>query len=156
MYRRSATLEDRMHHLESLIQSIPTGMFNGNPASMGMPSNGVDGVALPQPGVSYPTGVPPPSLNSYPLMNPSTHFPLEELSEAASRLSIAPTYLYFDDEGSTRWQGETSGLPLLDMLVERSTPPIENNHEVNGHGHNHRQQSMDRHRRGSGSASVKT
>ena len=34
-------------------------------------------------------------------------------------MSLSPSYLYFDDEGYTRWQGETSGLPLLDLLVEQ-------------------------------------
>lgn len=34
-------------------------------------------------------------------------------------MSLASSYLYFDDEGYTRWQGETSGLPILDLLVER-------------------------------------
>lgn len=33
-------------------------------------------------------------------------------------MSLSPSYLYIDDEGYTRWQGETSGLPLLDLLVE--------------------------------------
>jgi len=37
-------------------------------------------------------------------------------------MSLAASYLYFDDEGYTRWQGETSGLPVLDLLVERRTP----------------------------------
>lgn len=46
----------------------------------------------------------------------------EQLAEEASRLSLTASYLYFDDEGYTRWQGETSGLPLLDLLIERKTP----------------------------------
>lgn len=37
-------------------------------------------------------------------------------------MSISASYLYLDDEGYTRWQGETSGLPLLDLLVETHTP----------------------------------
>jgi hypothetical protein len=37
-------------------------------------------------------------------------------------MSISASYLYFDDEGYARWQGETSGLPLLDLLVENHTP----------------------------------
>ena len=34
-------------------------------------------------------------------------------------MSLASSYLYFDDEGYTRWQGEASGLPQLDLLVEQ-------------------------------------
>lgn len=92
---------------------------------------------------TYPLGVPPPSLNSYPLINPSTFFgpskpapqsrhstppqvngmngttSVDRLAEETGRMSLSPSYLYFDDEGYTRWQGETSGLPLLDVLVEQ-------------------------------------
>lgn len=39
-------------------------------------------------------------------------------------MSLAASYLYFDDEGYTRWQGETSGFPVLDLLVERHTPVV--------------------------------
>lgn len=46
----------------------------------------------------------------------------EQLAEDASKLSLTASYLYFDDEGYTRWQGETSGLPLLDLLIERKSP----------------------------------
>lgn len=42
--------------------------------------------------------------------------------DQCSRVSLAGSYLYFDDEGYTRWQGETSGLPVLDLLVERHNP----------------------------------
>jgi hypothetical protein len=47
----------------------------------------------------------------------------DQLAEATSRMSLTASYLYFDDEGYTRWQGETSGLPVLDLLVERHAPP---------------------------------
>lgn len=101
---------------------------------------------------TFPSGVPPPSLHVFPLTNPSTHFTTppprgsprqespnttfhsilgqpslpqngpaaEQPFEETSR--IHASYLYFDDEGYTRWQGETSGLPLLDLLVENRTP----------------------------------
>lgn len=92
----------------------------------------------------FPTSLPPPSLTAYPLINPSTFFgpvkpgsrnaspgttnfhvgatpgaSADPLGEETSRMSLASSYLYFDDEGYTRWQGETSGLPILDLLVER-------------------------------------
>lgn len=130
-----------MHHLESLIQSIPTGLLNGQANGNGAFSDTQAGssggtVSFPPADVPYPRGVPPPSLTVYPLINPSTHFPRDDLAEATSRLSIAPSYLYFDDEGSTRWQGETSGLPLLDLLVELATSverePAQNFQNGNG------------------------
>lgn len=46
----------------------------------------------------------------------------DQLAEVTSRMSLTASYLYFDDEGVTRWQGETSGLPVLDLLVERHAP----------------------------------
>lgn len=76
-------------------------------------------------------------------MGPSAHFPPSDdptktaelkigsasqfingqLADETARMSVSPSYLYLDDEGYTRWQGETSGLPLLDFLVERELPP---------------------------------
>ncbi|KAJ6607680.1 fungal-specific transcription factor domain-containing protein [Mycena sp. CBHHK59/15] len=146
--KRTATLEDRMHHLETLIQAIPPAVFAAgsageHPSTVSM----TDIPASPNAPFMYPTfpsGVPPPSLHVFPLTNPSTHFtphetkmdeslaPLmpsatdaptpEQLAEETSRLSLSASYLYFDDEGYTRWQGEASGLPLLDLLVERHVP----------------------------------
>ncbi|KAJ7779119.1 fungal-specific transcription factor domain-containing protein [Mycena metata] len=145
--KRTATLEDRMHHLETLIQAIPPAVFaagssGDHSASVSMadaPSSPIAPFMFP----SYPTGVPPPSLHVFPLTNPSTHFTPEpkvdpdsfvpppqstdapspdQLAEETSRLSLSASYLYFDHEGYTRWQGEASGLPLLDLLVERHVP----------------------------------
>src|SRR6266436_170242 len=150
--RRTATLEDRMHHLETMIQSIPPGVFAAVSAMSGdssAPQFSLDPTASPLASFAssthtYPAGVPPPSLHVFPLLNPSTHFatphaarsgpqspnsayqsifghfpgapgsPTDDLAEHTSRISLSPSYLYFDDEGYTRWQGETSGLPLLD------------------------------------------
>lgn len=151
--RRAATLEDRMHHLETLIQAIPPAVFAAGGVMNGSAmSSPVDPTTNPHASFAssthtYPSGVPPPSLNAYPLMNPSTFFgpsgpqameqasrhsspagtgppsgmvfATERLAEETARMSLSPNYLYFDDEGYTRWQGETSGMPLLDLLVER-------------------------------------
>ncbi|KAJ7917090.1 fungal-specific transcription factor domain-containing protein [Mycena leptocephala] len=145
--KRTATLEDRMHHLETLIQAIPPAVFaagsgGDHPASVSMadvPASPIAPFMFP----TFPSGVPPPSLHVFPLTNPSTHFSPHELkqdegmapprsaadapspdqlAEDTSRLSLSASYLYFDDEGYTRWQGEASGLPLLDLLVERHVP----------------------------------
>lgn len=98
---------------------------------------------------SYPAAIPPPSLTVTPLMNPSNHFTFaankscqpypqsdtlpftyrgtanndalasDIASEETARMSLSSSYLYVDDEGFTRWQGETSGLPILDLLIDR-------------------------------------
>ncbi|KAG7095034.1 hypothetical protein E1B28_005825 [Marasmius oreades] len=155
--KRTATLEDRMHHLETLIQAIPPAVFaaGGNQTTL----NSLKSLLADVPGPStstpnaFPLGVPPPSLHVFPLTNPSTHFtpppnpdeqrtspttPFqslmgslngssiaispEQLEEEVSKMSISDSYLYTDDEGYTRWQGETSGLPFLDLLIERRLP----------------------------------
>ncbi|KAF5370920.1 hypothetical protein D9615_009818 [Tricholomella constricta] len=166
--KRTATLEDRMHHLETLIQAIPPAVFAAGgilPPMSGGQSSTESAASPVQPFIypsQFPSGVPPPSLHVFPLTNPSTHFTHDssssmdekrhgfgslldpknqmspdQLAEDASHMSLTASYLYFDDEGYTRWQGETSGLPVLDLLVERhapasnreeSTPPFDNSH----------------------------
>ena len=95
---------------------------------------------------AYPLSVPPPSLSLFPLMNPSTRFPtappqqhqqhqhqhqhqqhqqhtsIPQARRSFEGASVSPSYLYLDDEGYTRWQGESSGLPLLDFLVDTVRP----------------------------------
>jgi hypothetical protein len=143
--RRTATLEDRMHHIETLIQNIPSTVFAAgvppsSPTSSLVPTMFPDGTR---------SGVLPPSLQVFPLTNPSTHFTYDAKVDdrhnsrrnsinqlygssyfpskncdysSDDRASLTASYLYFDDEGYTRWQGEASGLPLLDLLAERHTP----------------------------------
>ena len=43
----------------------------------------------------------------------------EKLMGSTRRPPLSPSYMYLDDAGYPRWQGETSGLPFLDSLVER-------------------------------------
>lgn len=155
IFRRTATLEDRMHHLETLIQAIPSAVFAAGasltPGHLGPESPSSSLVPSMFPDGSR-SGVPPPSLHVSPLTNPSTHFTYDakvderhisrrdslnqlsggsyffsknsDFSSDFSKASLTASYLYFDDEGYTRWQGETSGLPLLDLLAERHTPAV--------------------------------
>ncbi|KII85637.1 hypothetical protein PLICRDRAFT_44970 [Plicaturopsis crispa FD-325 SS-3] len=154
--KRTATLEDRMHHLETLVKAIPPAVFAAIPGANGSPVD--PGSSSPLNSAAQPLqfGAPPPSLHVFPLVNPSTHFttppaknaprhdspsatfpnlleqsypefqqPTDHFAEERNRSSLSASYLYFDDEGYTRWQGETSGLPLLDLLVERQNPTSE-------------------------------
>ena len=43
----------------------------------------------------------------------------EKFLGSGRRVGLSPSYMYLDDAGYPRWQGETSGLPFLDSLVER-------------------------------------
>ena len=154
--RRTATLEDRMHQLETLIQAIPPAVFTSGgltpPQHLAADPNMASPLStFASMNHSFPSGVPPPSLHVFPLTNPSTHFtappsrgsPRQESPNTTFRSILGQqshsqnssgfehpygessrlhaSYLYYDDEGYTRWQGETSGLPLLDLLVENRT-----------------------------------
>jgi hypothetical protein len=166
-FRRTATLEDRMHHLETLIQAIPSAVFAaGTSVAPGHLLSDSSLVPSMFPDATR-SGVPPPSLHVFPLTNPSTHFTydakvderhdsrrnsLNRLSggsyflspsknpdyssdDRCSKASLTASYLYFDDEGYTRWQGEASGLPLLDLLAERHTPAAASAEHRNHHHH---------------------
>ena len=137
-----------MHHLETLIQSIPTSLFEAVARGVSDPAQSSLDVASSHSNllgftgpITYPSGVPPPSLSTSSLTNPSTHFSpsgvpvsfnamfgpnaADSASEVSSKVSLSHSYLYFDEQGCKRWQGETSGLPLLDLLSDRgaaSTP----------------------------------
>ncbi|KAF8528468.1 fungal-specific transcription factor domain-containing protein [Hysterangium stoloniferum] len=104
--KRTATLEDRMHHLETLIQSIPTNILSNSLLQSSSSSSSSTPPTLPD----YPSAIPPPSLSLASLTNPSVHF---------SQPRPSHSYMYWDEQGCKRWQGETSGLPLLDMLFDR-------------------------------------
>ena len=145
-----------MHHLEKLIQAIPSAVFAAGaltPPVHSMPSDSPTIVPGMFPDAAR-SGVPPPSLHVFPLTNPSTQFtydakvderhnsrrnslnpptggsyflspsktPEYYSDDRCNKASLTASYLYFDDEGYTRWQGETSGLPLLDLLAERHIP----------------------------------
>lgn len=127
---KRSTLEERMQQIESFIHALPAGLFSGG--GFDEPTTPIK----PQSGSSTPLNpVAPSSLSSHRLINPSRFFPplesslgnsnvyedathLHQHSHAAYPVPLASSYLYLDDHGSTRWQGEMSGFPLLDILIE--------------------------------------
>ena len=129
-----------MQHLESLIQAIPFSLFAQSSSLMPSAEASANSpqASFASATHSFPLGVLPPSLTQFPITNPSTHFPLSQetapantgLSDGIQKTSsnvLSTSYLYLDDEGYTRWQGESSGLPLLDFLVERKLPSASSN-----------------------------
>lgn len=113
-----------MQQIEALVNALPSGLFNGI-GPMDMSPTTSHGVAA---SLGSPLGVPPPSLSTHTLVNPARHF-MSSMPTHIGYDSIAPSldrtaaplassYLYLDDQGSTRWQGEMSGFPLLDLLIE--------------------------------------
>ena len=124
-----------MHHLESLIQAIPSAVFaaGGSALSPSSPPENQPSEPLLQNHL-YQAVIPPPSITMTPLMNPSTHFALatnQVNPDEIARMSLSSSYLYVDDEGFTRWQGETSGLPILDLLIERHHSSPKNERDSN-------------------------
>ncbi|CAG7851439.1 SubName: Full=Uncharacterized protein {ECO:0000313/EMBL:CCA71412.1} [Serendipita indica DSM 11827] len=128
--RRTSTLEERMAQLEALIQSMPANIFQTTQKSdQPPPSATSERSSVSFPAIApFPTmGVLPPGFSTSKLTNPATHFvpppsATDNITTNMANVTLSPTYLYWDDEGFTRWQGASSGLPLLDSLVERSLP----------------------------------
>lgn len=128
-----------MQQIESFIQALPAGLFDRAE---------LDGLAdfkSSQPAASS-SNQPPPSahstdgemhpsaLGAHHLVNPGQFFTSNarpEGYEDAGRYQFFnlhgpwSSYLYMDDQGATRWQGEMSGFPLLDLLIEREAAATE-------------------------------
>ncbi|KIJ56249.1 hypothetical protein M422DRAFT_219387 [Sphaerobolus stellatus SS14] len=118
--KRTATLEDRMHHLETLIQSIPANILEA--ATRAQQQASIE-PALALGPATYPAAVPPPALSMAALTNPSIHFSPSRPVSFASAFEQPPnaqSYMYLDEQGCKRWQGESSGLPLLDLLFDKA------------------------------------
>lgn len=120
-----------MQQIEALVNALPSGLFNGSPTEGSTSAHGAP------PSIGPTPGVPPPSLSARTLVNPGRHFMSSSSSSTrpvswnvtdangsgvnSNALPLASSYLYLDDQGSTRWQGEMSGFPLLDLLLEHDT-----------------------------------
>ncbi|KAJ3771919.1 hypothetical protein FB446DRAFT_801869 [Lentinula raphanica] len=76
--RRTSTLEDRMHHLETLIQAPPSAVFAAggnpvpNPLNPSQPDQSNSSTTVPFHVSQLPAGIPLPGLHVFPLTNPST------------------------------------------------------------------------------------
>lgn len=113
---------------------MPANIFQSTtpatPATVVSPTtNGATPITFQSLGAFQGFGVPPPGLSTAKLTNPATHFippalAIDSMTSGATSMALSPTYLYWDDEGFTRWQGAASGLPLLDLLVERNHPQL--------------------------------
>ncbi|KIY51734.1 hypothetical protein FISHEDRAFT_36386 [Fistulina hepatica ATCC 64428] len=137
--KRAVSLEERMRHLEALIQAIPPAILRSSLSPTHLAS--LDQLSPLSPEFPVAPGAPPSSFHVFPATNPSSLFsgllkaedappPAPSIIKEDSTKSSPPpayspphpsSYLYFDDEGCTRWQGSSSGLPLLDLLVERQS-----------------------------------
>ncbi|KAG8756600.1 hypothetical protein FRC14_002919 [Serendipita sp. 396] len=129
-----------MAQLEALIQSMPANIFqtvvsgsDGPPPSATSETSPTSFPAIaPFPVVRGP----PPGLSIPKVTNPATHFvpppasATDSVTTGLANVTLSPTYLYWDDEGFTRWQGAASCLPLLDSLVERSAPQAAGSNEL--------------------------
>ena len=140
-----------MQQLETIVQALPAGFFD----TAGVPGGDIRNLSMSQSSPQHHQshnlslntqniiGVPPPALSARTLINPARHFPTASLPSSSSPLGaygleqpsthalpLSSSYLYLDDQGSTRWQGEMSGFPLLDLLIEKEMgPPSEHRSE---------------------------
>jgi hypothetical protein len=106
-----------MRHLEALLDAVPRSVLEA--VSAGQPPELINTGSMPAfaeqnvlatTSVTMHTGMPMPALPGFASPPPPP---------AAS----APTSTFFvDSQGHTRWFGETSGLPLVDQLIEIHSP----------------------------------
>jgi hypothetical protein len=119
-------LEERMRQLETLIEAIPPAVFAA--AQTGGFANGPTPAPPPLPAAAlhtpvagpaghFSSGAPTPALPS--LLQQRLARPADGGAADADFAALAPPSMFFvDAQGHTRWHGETSGLPLLDFLVD--------------------------------------
>lgn len=134
---RSADLEARLNNLEALLRRVPPSVHNalistldshlsstgagpggvspsGSSASKG--KGGSDALAALLASAASASG----SANGSSLLtepSESTAGGADDVARAMEGLSLSNGYLYLDEIGQTKWQGATSGFPLLDLLT---------------------------------------
>ncbi|KAG8809660.1 hypothetical protein FRC17_003346, partial [Serendipita sp. 399] len=129
-----------MAQLEALIQTMPANIFQtvtpGSDAPPASATSEVSSTSFPAIAPFPVVRAPPPGLSIPKVTNPGTHFvpppasATDSVTAGFANVTLSPTYLYWDDEGFTRWQGAASCLPLLDSLVERSAPQAAGSNEI--------------------------
>ena len=76
--------------------------------------------------------VPPSGVESSYLARPSlgdrlgpdaSQSSVERLEREMSGMNLSPGFIYLDEQGMTKWQGATSGFPLLELLAEAERHP---------------------------------
>ena len=48
---------------------------------------------------------------------------VDRLEKEMSGMNLSPGFIYLDEQGMTKWQGATSGFPLLELLAEAERHP---------------------------------
>ena len=134
-------MDARLRRLESLVNAIPSTVYTAGDVTA--PTTSIPSAPFTDPSGVSDDGVPPSSAHVFPVTGLSTYFTCnpetqdvqhnpqtnlhgfysqiqdpDQLAEAVSRMSLITSYLYYDDEGCTRWQGETLGFPILELLAD--------------------------------------
>ena len=132
-------MDARLRRLELLVNAIPSTVYTAGDVTA--PTTSIPSAPTDPSGVSD-DGVPPSSIHVFPVTGLSTYFTYnpetqdvqhnpqtnlhsfysqiqdpDQLAEAVSRMSLITSYLYYNDEGCTHWQGETLGFPILELLA---------------------------------------
>ena len=150
-------MDARLRRLESLVNAIPSTVYTAGGVTA--PATSIPSAPFTDPSGVSDDSVPPSSVHVFSVTGPSAYFTRnpetqdtqhnpqtnlrgfysqiqdpDQLAEAASRMSLTASYLYYDDEGCTRWQGETSGFPILELLADRHVS-ARNRSTVDGHSY---------------------
>jgi len=122
-----------LQRLELLVNAIPSTVYTASDVTA--PTMSIPLALFTDPSGVSDDGVPPSSVHLFPVTSPSAYFICnpetqdaqhnpqpnlhgfysqiqnpDQLAEAVLRISLIASYLYYDDEGYTRWQGETLGI----------------------------------------------
>jgi len=150
-------MDERIRRLESLVNAIPPTVYTAGGATA--PTTSIPSAPFTDHSGISDDGIFSSSVHVFPVAGPSAYFTHnpetqdmqhnpqtnsrglysqiqdpDQLAEAASWMSLTASYLYYDDEGCTRWQGETSGFPILELLADRHVP-ARNRSTADGHSY---------------------
>ncbi|TIB79236.1 hypothetical protein E3Q23_00342 [Wallemia mellicola] len=113
-----AELEARMTALEKVLESIPPSISQAALSKLDYALTTESSFGLP--GSSRKRSVDDFTKSQDKHTFESDAVDATNLVDKLASLSISPSYLYLDHEGNPAWAGSTSGLPLIDMLNNRS------------------------------------
>ncbi|KAJ9124442.1 hypothetical protein QFC24_003230 [Naganishia onofrii] len=114
------TFEARLGSLEALLRDVPPDVHNALISRLDASLNAVpaEGSTLKR---SNTTGLNDTRRNTARMISKmperSLASGLEDIQRSLQGLNLSNGYLYLDEIGQTKWQGATSGFPLLDLLT---------------------------------------
>ncbi|KAI5455410.1 hypothetical protein NCC49_000221 [Naganishia albida] len=111
------TFEARLGSLEALLRDVPPDVHNALISRLDASLNAgpTEGSLLGADSSSVPPKITSRMAGKMPQRSSASG--LEEMQRSLQGLHLSNGYLYLDEIGQTKWQGATSGFPLLDLLT---------------------------------------